>query len=101
MLPTEQSHRPVGSSLPRIAVPMGDPAGIGSEVIVKALSRSDVYERCIPVVIGDIRCLAEVPGWSAEPRIVEVATVEDASPSQGVLAVLNMRNVPESFRVGK
>ena len=37
----------------RIAVTMGDPAGIGPEIIVKALSHVEVYQKCIPVVIGD------------------------------------------------
>jgi 4-hydroxythreonine-4-phosphate dehydrogenase len=32
---------------------MGDPAGIGPEIIVKALSRPDIYQACRPVVIGD------------------------------------------------
>lgn len=37
----------------RLAVTMGDPAGVGAEVIVKALSHPEVYEVCTPVVIGD------------------------------------------------
>ena len=32
---------------------MGDPAGVGPEVIVKALARADVAAMCRPVVIGD------------------------------------------------
>jgi 4-hydroxythreonine-4-phosphate dehydrogenase len=38
---------------PVIAFTMGDPAGIGPELIVKVLSESDAYDRCRPVVIGD------------------------------------------------
>jgi len=49
---------------PIIAVTMGDPAGIGPEVVLGALSRSAVYERAIPVVIGSIeilrRCAREI-----------------------------------------
>ncbi len=43
---------------------MGDPAGIGPEVIVKALTHEAVWEQCLPVVIGDpgvmekARCLS-------------------------------------------
>lgn len=36
-----------------IGITMGDPAGIGAEIIVKALEEKMVYDRCIPVVIGD------------------------------------------------
>ncbi len=32
---------------------MGDPAGIGPEIIVRALSRPDLYALCAPVVYGD------------------------------------------------
>lgn len=38
---------------------MGDPAGNGSEISVKALSRSEIYEQCRPVIIGDAACMEE------------------------------------------
>ena len=42
---------------PILAVTMGDPAGIGPEIVVRALSHKDTYEKCRPIVTGD----AEVP----------------------------------------
>ena len=44
---TTHQHRP------RIGITMGDPAGIGPEIIVKAFSRPDLYQMCDPVIIGD------------------------------------------------
>lgn len=38
--------------LPRIAITMGDPAGIGPEIIVKALAREEITRWCQPVIIG-------------------------------------------------
>ncbi len=38
---------------PAIGITMGDPAGVGPEIIVKALSDSTLYDRCRPVVLGD------------------------------------------------
>ncbi|MDH7599708.1 MAG: 4-hydroxythreonine-4-phosphate dehydrogenase PdxA [Sedimentisphaerales bacterium] len=38
---------------PLIGITMGDPSGIGPEVIVKALSNRTVLDQCRPVVIGD------------------------------------------------
>jgi len=38
---------------PMIAITLGDPAGIGPEVVVKSLSNPKVYEVCRPLVIGD------------------------------------------------
>ncbi|MEW6187740.1 MAG: 4-hydroxythreonine-4-phosphate dehydrogenase PdxA [Thermodesulfobacteriota bacterium] len=38
---------------PLIAITMGDPAGIGPEIIIKALDHDRIYEVCRPVIIGD------------------------------------------------
>jgi len=36
-----------------IAIPMGDPAGIGPEITAKSLANKEVYDVCKPLVIGD------------------------------------------------
>lgn len=38
---------------PILAITMGDPAGIGSEIIVKLLSNKEFYQVAKPIVIGD------------------------------------------------
>jgi 4-hydroxythreonine-4-phosphate dehydrogenase len=38
---------------PVLGLSIGDPAGIGPEIALKALSRSALYERCVPVVYAD------------------------------------------------
>jgi 4-hydroxythreonine-4-phosphate dehydrogenase len=47
-------------SLPRVAVTMGDPAGIGPEIALKAVARDDVRAVCAPVIIGDPAVLKRV-----------------------------------------
>lgn len=42
---------------PIIGITMGDAAGIGPEIIIKALQHNKVYEICRPVVIGDAKIL--------------------------------------------
>lgn len=37
---------------PVIAITMGDPSGIGPEIIIKALRDPDIYKKCSPIVIG-------------------------------------------------
>jgi 4-hydroxythreonine-4-phosphate dehydrogenase len=37
---------------------MGDPAGIGPEVVLKAVAEDEVRRACIPVIIGDAQLLA-------------------------------------------
>jgi len=35
-----------------IAIPLGDVAGIGPEIVVKTLNNPEIYEVCKPVVVG-------------------------------------------------
>ncbi|MGH9908695.1 MAG: 4-hydroxythreonine-4-phosphate dehydrogenase PdxA, partial [Pyrinomonadaceae bacterium] len=51
------SYRP-GRSLPRIGITMGDPAGIGPEVVLKAVAEDEIKRICAPVIIGDAQLLA-------------------------------------------
>ena len=51
------SHVSHANKTPRILITMGDPAGIGPEICVKALADRDVYGVCRPVVVGDAAVL--------------------------------------------
>jgi 4-hydroxythreonine-4-phosphate dehydrogenase len=44
--------------LPRIGITMGDPAGIGPEVVLKAVAEEEIGRICAPVIIGDAQLLA-------------------------------------------
>jgi 4-hydroxythreonine-4-phosphate dehydrogenase len=43
---------------PRIGVTMGDPAGIGPEVVLKAVAEESVRAVCAPIIVGDAQLLA-------------------------------------------
>jgi 4-hydroxythreonine-4-phosphate dehydrogenase len=45
-------------SLPRVGITMGDPAGIGPEVVLKAVAEDEIRSICIPIIIGDAQLLA-------------------------------------------
>ncbi len=45
--------------LPKIGITMGDPTGIGPEIIIKVLSSGEVFQACLPVVFGDSEILLE------------------------------------------
>lgn len=54
---------------PRIGITMGDPAGIGAEIIVKALAHDQIYKICRPLVVGDaarLRKAIEIVGLPTE-----------------------------------
>ena len=46
-------------SLPKIAVTMGDPAGVGPEVCLHLLQNGEIAELCTPVIFGDHDVLVE------------------------------------------
>ncbi len=71
---------------PLIAVTMGDPAGIGPEIIVGAWTETVVHEWCRPVVVGHpeiIRRAVEL--WQTGLQVVEIDSPEQAQPSPDVI----------------
>ncbi len=52
---------------PTIAITMGDPAGIGPEIIMKALAHQEVHAICQPLVVGDAGRLRQAAA-SSGPR---------------------------------
>jgi 4-hydroxythreonine-4-phosphate dehydrogenase len=63
------------SRLPTVAITMGDPAGIGPEVVVKALAQPEVAARCHPLVVGDTERLREAAalcGVAAPAAVMQV-----------------------------
>jgi len=45
--------------LPRIAITLGDPAGIGSEITAKLMSFEKITDSCIPIIIGDVKVIQQ------------------------------------------
>src|SRR3989338_8811372 len=74
---------------PILGITMGDPGGIGPEVIVKALARPLVRRLCRPVVIGSPEVLAKVAGQLKARVRIRPATVLDAATPPGVISVLD------------
>lgn len=91
------------TTLPRLAITMGDPAGIGPEVTVKALDDASLREACHPLVIGDLgvlRSALAVCHSTATLRAVEVPFALPAEPD--TVDVLDLANVsPSSWQWGK
>ena len=66
---------------PTIAMTMGDPAGIGPEIVVRVLGEAEVRSSCNPVVVGDPKILARAVELVASP--LSVVTVPTAVGSGG------------------
>ena len=68
-------------TLPVIGITMGDPSGIGPEIIIKTLSDAAIYKICRPVVYGDPGALnVEVKGISKQ----SVKEIRRPNESQGI-----------------
>src|SRR3989442_6135278 len=68
---------------------MGDPAGIGPEVIVKALSRPGVPRLCQPLVIGSPGVLARMVSALKAPLKVRSVDLSGFEAPDGVVPVLD------------
>jgi 4-phospho-D-threonate 3-dehydrogenase / 4-phospho-D-erythronate 3-dehydrogenase len=87
---------------PVIAITMGDAAGVGPEIIMKALSHGPVYERSRPLVIGDAARLRQAGRIAAVP--LEVRAV--ARPAEGVFRhgtvdCIDLALIPENLPWGR
>jgi len=81
------------ANLPLIAITLGDVAGIGPEVVVKALALPEVWDVCRPLVIGDARALTEARLGIPVPPLRVVTKLEDATFDAAALTLLDLRNL--------
>jgi 4-hydroxythreonine-4-phosphate dehydrogenase len=89
-------------NLPIIALTLGDPAGIGPEIIMKALASPDVRAMCRPLVIGDAERL-RVAGSIVGSRL-HVESLDDpreASYGHGDVECIDLDLVPADLPFGK
>ena len=94
--------------LPKIVITMGDPAGVGPEVVIKALSLPDIYKICQPVVIGDAKVLASVFEFSQslaakeELRLNPIKDIRKAKFNYGAIDVFDLGNIDiDRLKLGK
>lgn len=88
---------------PIIAITMGDAAGIGPEIIVKALAHPPVYEVCRPVVIGDTGILKRAAAVSGRKEI-DIRSIEQVSEAEfrhGVIDCIDLKLLPEAVPFGQ
>jgi 4-hydroxythreonine-4-phosphate dehydrogenase len=86
---------------PRIAITMGDAAGVGPEVIMKALAHAEVYALCRPLVVGDARRLARAGGIVGSRLAVRAIRVPDeAGFEPGTVDCIDLALVPEDAPFG-
>ncbi len=79
---------------PLLVITMGDPAGVGPEIISKVIDGEEIFSLCRPVVVGDVsvmKKLVEDLRLSVTVRGIDSLTIADPEP--GRVDVLDLRNV--------
>ena len=93
---------------PGIAITMGDPCGIGPEVVAKALADPRVYASCRPLVVGSSYAMAQaisLTGVGLKINNLRAGNLEDLSSAgsdRAVVDVVDIGNLnPEDITVGE
>jgi len=82
------------SERPILAITMGDPGGIGPEIIAKALGHPHVQEQSRPLVIGERRAMeAALRITQSELRMREIDDAVQTGTDAGTLDVLDLKNI--------
>ena len=90
-------------SLPIIGITMGDPAGIGPEIIVKSLIKNKTYKDCSILVIGDSDCLKNEAEKNNLKIDINICTSLDnvKSCNKPIINCLNVGNKIDNIQYGK
>lgn len=89
---------------PFIAIPLGDPAGIGPEIVLKTLAEPEIVAMAKCVVVGDAKVLRNAMTFPEIPalEIKVISDPEEGDYSQGILNLIDLDNVDMSkFPVGQ
>ena len=77
--------------LPVLGISMGDPAGIGAEIAVKALAKNDWTQKCVPVVIGDAAAMADAISFTGcDCRLNKIEDPSQAVNEPGVINLIDL-----------
>ena len=88
---------------PSIAITMGDPCGIGPEVVAKALADPWVYSACRPLVVGNTYAMEKAVEISGLPlKVNRLSDPAEAGGDPTKVDVLDTGNLnPEDITVGR
>jgi 4-hydroxythreonine-4-phosphate dehydrogenase len=89
-------------SLPRIGITMGDAAGIGPEITLKALADSELKKICQPVIIGDAALLMESAFFLGLPTDFLIVQQGAEIPAEtGQTIIYDLANLDDEIIIGE
>ena len=75
----------------KIGITMGDPAGIGSEIIVKALTGDKLERKIQPIVIGDLPVMEDaLKVCNTDAKINVIKTLDDIKAESHIINLLDL-----------
>ncbi|WP_028829629.1 4-hydroxythreonine-4-phosphate dehydrogenase PdxA [Proteocatella sphenisci] len=88
---------------PIIGIPLGDPAGVGPEIVVKSLSYDEIYEICKPVVVGDKGIIEQAMRFcNINLAINLIEDPKDGLYTKGTIDLIDLNNIDiGTFQMGK
>lgn len=89
---------------PILAITIGDPCGIGPEVCLKALNKSEIYDRCVPILVGSAKVLKQAAVFCGLQHLVihAITIPSDAAGEYGTIDVIDQDYVNmDTFIHGK
>lgn len=89
---------------PLIAIPIGDPAGIGPEIVIKTLADETTQETARCVIVGSRRVLEHAMTYPNTPRLTihTISTPAEGTYEAGTIELIDIDNIDMSrFEVGK
>src|SRR5579862_6843045 len=87
---------------PLVAITMGDPAGVGPEVIVKALEEQEPYTLSRPLVVGDAGRLRKAAAiCKVNVEVSPVRSPSDGRYERGRIDCIDLGLVPEDLLFGE
>ncbi len=84
-----------------IAVTLGDPAGIGPEIVAKTFNVKDLYDQANLVLVGDkfvLEKALEVTGLNLDINVIE--NVEDGKYEFGTIDLIDLGIITDDFEFG-
>src|SRR5688572_26043141 len=98
----QRQERRVMDELPIVAITIGDPAGVGPEVVAAALAEGGLSEVCRPLVVGDRGVLERAAAsMGVELRLSSVTVAREAAFDGMSVGLFDLANVPESVKTGR
>jgi 4-hydroxythreonine-4-phosphate dehydrogenase len=79
---------------PLIGISVGDPAGIGPEITAKALSSSEIYQLCRPLIVAEAEMMKDAAQFSGlNLKIHAISSPKEGLFQLGVLDILDLKNI--------